>query len=187
MKIVTYYDTILALNPKEQAEKLRVWGERWREAGFQTQQVGLNDFRRSNYRITAQTIFRNKKTPRNRDFELARFYRWFAYDAVLSGTTSPEPILYSDYDCLPNGFTPADVSRDEIVFYDRGAIPSLVSTHTRGLQTLQQMLIRTSGPMEDSFVCDTILFQHNRHLFTVLDVVRDRSEPNSEQAKVIHG
>jgi hypothetical protein len=187
MKIVTYYDSILSLNPKEQLEKLKVWGDRWREAGFEPQQVGLNEFRRCNNRITAQNLFRNRKTPRNRDMELACFYRWFAYDVVSAGIVSSEPTLYSDYDCLPNGFTTSDVNRNEVVFYERGAIPCLVSTSNNGLRTLQQMLLKTSAPLEDDFVSDMILFQHNRHLFTVLDFVRDRNETDTESAKVIHG
>jgi hypothetical protein len=187
MKIVTYYDPIFALNPRLQTEKLEKWTKMWKDAGFETQQVGLNDFRRSNSRITAQILFKNRKTPRNSDLELACFYRWFAYDVVSNRIVSPEPVLFSDYDCLPNKFTADDVLRDEIVFYERGSIPCLVSTASQGLQKLQQILTKTSAPMEDAFVSDMILFQHNRHLFKTVDCVRDRSEPDSERAKVIHG
>jgi hypothetical protein len=187
MKIVTYYEPIHELNPREQSEKLKKWSEEWKAAGFEVQQVGGNDFRRSRHRITAQSLFRNTKTPRNADLELACFYRWFAYDVVSNHIMSPEPVLFSDFDCLPNGFTPEDVLRDEIVFYERGSIPCLVSTASNGLQKLQQFLIRTPDPMEDSFVSDMILFQHNRLQFKTVDCVRDRNEPNFEKAKVIHG
>jgi hypothetical protein len=187
MKIVTYYEPIHALNPQEQSQKLKNWTEAWKAAGFEAQQIGLNDFRRSRHRITAQTLFRNRKTPRNADLELACFYRWFAYDAVSNHIASPEPVLFSDFDCLPNGFTPDNVLRDEIVFYERGSIPCLVSTSSSGLNKLQQMLVRTPAPMDDAFVSDMILFQHNRHLFKTVDCVRDRNEPDSKKAKVIHG
>jgi hypothetical protein len=171
MKVLTYFEALPDFRrPPGQRER---WHAQWSEAGFEPQELGPNELRKSRWWFGASTTFGHPQSPRSRSLERACFMRWFAYSAVVGPEPLAAPMLAVDYDCLPGSITPGDISRSEVVLYDGGAIPLAVSFTGRGLSTIHDMLLKDSSLRKDAWYCDMLVFQHHRHRFEVRDYLSD--------------
>lgn len=186
MKVFTYF--AVGVPDTDRAFEQRLldrWKDSWKKHGFEPGVLSLNEMRRSPHWFTATALFRSLKGGRLHPKSLACFQRWIAYDAVVRHH-NPEPTLLTDYDVVNNSFTPAEVSKESVMFYDVGHLPSAVSTASGGSQRIVQTLLGTAKIAQEAFIEDSIMFQRNRVNYASCDVVKDAGAPGWEKAKLIH-
>ena len=128
--IMTYYDIDPDANPNVQHQILDLWKKTWTRFGYNP--VVLTEWdatKHPEYQALKATL-KNLKTDSNRKSQLARFYRWLAFDYSGAG-------FYTEYDVFPNSqFTTDDLPKAEAInFLENGEI-SAVTADREGLKFL---------------------------------------------------
>ena len=185
MKAYTFFTAIPGVDQAFERRLMVEWEKNWKAHGFEPIVLSQNDVRRSPHWFTGTALFRSLKGGRLDGRSLACFQRWLAYDAVARHHNST-PTLMMDYDVRNNGFTPADVSKEAVMFYDSGHLPSVVSTALGGSQQLVQTVLGTVKIAKEAFIEDSVMFQRNRKHYKAIDVVKDAGAPGWQEAKLIH-
>lgn len=185
MKAFTFYAALPNADVAFEKRLIAEWEKSWRAHGFETAVLSLNDVRRSPHWFTGSALFHSLKKGRLSPKSTACFQRWLAYDAAVRGHTS-SPTLMMDYDVRNNGFRPEDVSKESVMFYDSGHLPSVISTSPGGSQRLVQTILGSAKITAEAFVEDSVMFQRNRKSYAACDVVKDAGAPGWQEAKLIH-
>ena len=127
---MTYFDVDPDNNPNAQQQVLELWKKTWTRFGYNP--VVLTEWdatKHPEYQALKATL-KNLKTDGNRKTQLAKFYRWLAFDYSGAG-------FYTEYDVFPNSqFTTDDLPKAEAVnFLENGEI-SAVTADREGLKFL---------------------------------------------------
>ena len=128
--IMTYFDVDPDNNPNVQNQILELWKKTWTRFGYNPIVLTEWDATKHPEYQNIKNILKSLKTEGNRKTQMAKFYRWLAFDYSGAG-------LMTEYDVMPNSqFTTDDLPKHEAIHLLENNEVSAVTADREGLKFL---------------------------------------------------
>jgi len=128
--IMTYFDVDPDNNPNVQNQILELWKKTWTRFGYNPIVLTEWDATKHHEYQNIKNILKSLKTESNRKTQMAKFYRWLAFDYSGAG-------LMTEYDVMPNSqFTTDDLPKHEAIHLLENNEVSAVTADREGLKFL---------------------------------------------------